>query len=160
MNRRNFATLAGAAAASTTMLAACATAGPAPRKPGTYVLVHGAYHGAWCWKDVAAMLRAQGHTVYTPTQTGLGERSHLIGFHPTLDTFIEDVTRVIEMEELNDIVLVGHSFAVQRSRAWQTGFQDASVAWCTWKGSTRLGALAVRLSRECGRCEVSDRAAR
>jgi pimeloyl-ACP methyl ester carboxylesterase len=111
MNRRNFATLADAAAASTTMLAACATAGPAPRKPGTYVLVHGAYHGAWCWKDVAAMLRAQGHTVYTPTQTGLGERSHLIGFHPTLDTFIEDVTRVIEMEELNDIVLVGHSFA-------------------------------------------------
>jgi pimeloyl-ACP methyl ester carboxylesterase len=77
----------------------------------TYVLVHGAYHGAWCWKDVAARLRALGHEVYTPTLTGLGERSHLIGFRPTLETFIEDVAQVIKYEDLSDVVLVGHSFA-------------------------------------------------
>jgi pimeloyl-ACP methyl ester carboxylesterase len=79
-------------------------------RPKTYVLVHGAYHGAWCWKGVAARLRALGHEVYTPTLTGLGERSHLIGFRPTLETFIEDVAQVIRYEDLADVVLVGHSF--------------------------------------------------
>jgi hypothetical protein len=43
----------------------------------TFVLVHGAFHGGWCWRDVAASLRATGHAVFTPTLTGLGERSHL-----------------------------------------------------------------------------------
>jgi len=79
--------------------------------PKNYVLVHGAYHGAWCWKDVAAGLRALGHRVATPTWTGLGERSHLLKFGPTLETFIEDVAQVIRYEDLEDVVLVGHSFA-------------------------------------------------
>jgi len=77
----------------------------------TFVLVHGAYHGAWCWKPVARRLRALGHEVYTPTLTGLGERSHLIGMRPTLETFIEDVAQVLRYEDLSDVVLVGHSFA-------------------------------------------------
>jgi pimeloyl-ACP methyl ester carboxylesterase len=77
----------------------------------TYVLVHGAYHGGWCWKDVAARLRELGHTVYTPTWTGLGERSHLLSFRPTLETFIEDIAQVLRFEDLGDVVLVGHSFA-------------------------------------------------
>lgn len=77
----------------------------------TYVLVHGGFHGGWCWKYVAAGLRALGHTVYTPTLTGLGERSHLMSFKPTLDTFIEDIAQVIKFEELNEVILVGHSFA-------------------------------------------------
>ncbi|HSW16677.1 MAG TPA: alpha/beta fold hydrolase [Ramlibacter sp.] len=77
----------------------------------TFVLVHGAYHGGWCWKDVAARLRALGHTVYTPTWTGLGERSHLLAFRPTLETFIEDVAQVLRYEDLREVVLVGHSFA-------------------------------------------------
>ncbi|MDO9437057.1 alpha/beta fold hydrolase [Hydrogenophaga sp.] len=77
----------------------------------TYVLVHGAFHGGWCWKDVAARLRAAGHEVYTPTWTGLGERSHLLPLRPTLETFIEDVAQVIRYEDLDDVVLVGHSFA-------------------------------------------------
>ena len=76
----------------------------------TYVLVHGAYHGAWCWKKVATRLRAMDHTVYTPTLTGLGERAHLLRFRPSLDTFIEDVAQVIRYEELDDVILVGHSF--------------------------------------------------
>ena len=76
-----------------------------------YVLVHGAFHGGWCWKDVAARLRAMGHSVHTPTQTGLGERAHLLKLRPTLETFIEDMLQVIRCEELDNVVLVGHSFA-------------------------------------------------
>lgn len=77
----------------------------------TFVLVHGAYHGAWCWKDVAARLRELGNEVFTPTWTGLGERSHLLSCKPTLATFIEDVAQVIRYEDLHEVVLVGHSFA-------------------------------------------------
>ncbi len=76
----------------------------------TFVLVHGAWHGGWCWSAVATNLRARGHNVYTPTQTGLGERAHLISKTITLDTFIEDVVNVITFETLDDVILVGHSF--------------------------------------------------
>jgi pimeloyl-ACP methyl ester carboxylesterase len=76
----------------------------------TFVLVHGAWHGSWCWRAVAAGLRERGHTVHTPTQTGLGERAHLISKSITLDTFVDDIANVIKYEELDDIVLVGHSF--------------------------------------------------
>ncbi len=77
----------------------------------TYVLVHGAWHGGWCWRDVARDLRARGHRVLTPTQTGVGERRHLLSAGITLDTFVADVLNVFEMEELTDVILVGHSFA-------------------------------------------------
>lgn len=77
----------------------------------TYVLVHGGFHGGWCWKQVAANLRARGYVVYTPTLTGLGERSHLMSIGPRLSTFIEDVAQVLLYEDLHDVVLVGHSFA-------------------------------------------------
>jgi pimeloyl-ACP methyl ester carboxylesterase len=80
-------------------------------KPKTYVLVHGAFFGGWCWKDVATGLRTLGHCVYTPTLTGLGERSHILAARPTLETFIEDIAQVFRFEDLNDVVLVGHSFA-------------------------------------------------
>jgi pimeloyl-ACP methyl ester carboxylesterase len=76
----------------------------------TYVLVHGAWHGGWAWRDVADLLRSRGHRVYTPTQTGLGERSHLLAPGITLDTFIADIVGVLEAEELTDVILVGHSF--------------------------------------------------
>jgi pimeloyl-ACP methyl ester carboxylesterase len=75
-----------------------------------FVLVHGAFHGGWCWSRVAAALRRGGHTVFTPTQTGLADRRHLLTRHITLDTFVDDVCLTIEAEELADIVLVGHSF--------------------------------------------------
>jgi pimeloyl-ACP methyl ester carboxylesterase len=75
-----------------------------------FVLVHGTWLGGWCWRDVARLLRAAGHDVYTPTLTGLGERAHL--FNPTirLSTFIDDICAVIQCEELRDVILVGHSF--------------------------------------------------
>lgn len=75
-----------------------------------FVLVHGAWHGAWCWVRVADRLRRLGHRVTTPTQTGLGERRHLLSPDITLETFVTDVVNHIEAEELEDIVLVGHSF--------------------------------------------------
>ncbi|MGR7948773.1 alpha/beta fold hydrolase [Alcaligenes sp. RM2] len=76
----------------------------------TFVLVHGAWHGGWCWSRLAARLRAKGHKVYTPTLTGLGERSHLLSADITLNTFVDDVANLIRWEELSNVVLVGHSF--------------------------------------------------
>jgi pimeloyl-ACP methyl ester carboxylesterase len=84
---------------------------PAALAHGTFVLVHGGFHGGWCWKGVTQRLRAAGYEVYTPTLTGLGERSHLISCSPTLETWIEDVAQVIRYEDLDDVILVGHSFA-------------------------------------------------
>ncbi len=75
----------------------------------TIVLVHGAFHGGWCWRRVADALREQGHWVFTPTLTGLGERSHQLDESVSLDTWIEDIVGVIESEELTDVLLVGHS---------------------------------------------------
>ena len=76
----------------------------------TFVLLHGAFHGGWCWVRVADILRAAGHRVTTPTQTGLGERKHLMSKDISLDTFVQDVVNHIEIEDLTDVVLVGHSF--------------------------------------------------
>lgn len=74
------------------------------------VLVHGAFHGGWCWRSVARLLRAYGHEVFTPTQTGLGERRHLMSSSIDMDMFVLDILQVIECEELDDVVLVGHSY--------------------------------------------------
>jgi len=87
-----------------------AMAAPAA-KPATFVLVHGAWHGGWCWKRVTSILTQRGHTVFTPTLTGLGERSHLINPQIDLDTHIQDVVNVIRWERLTDIILCGHSYA-------------------------------------------------
>ena len=77
----------------------------------TYVLVHGSWCGGWFFDPVADRLRVAGHRVFTPTQTGLGERKHLLTRDITLDTFIEDLVNVLEYEELRDVILVGHSAA-------------------------------------------------
>ena len=76
----------------------------------TFVLVHGAWHGSWCWKRVRKALQERGHDVFTPTMTGVGERLHLLSPHVNLDTHIEDVVNLIRWEELSDIVLCGHSY--------------------------------------------------
>jgi pimeloyl-ACP methyl ester carboxylesterase len=78
--------------------------------PTTFVLIHGAWKGGWSWWMVAAGLRAAGHVVYTPTLTGLGERSHLLRPDITIADHVEDVVKVFEFEELTDVVLVGHSY--------------------------------------------------
>ena len=77
---------------------------------GTYVLVHGAWHGGWCWAKVARLLRDAGHEVHTPTLTGLGDRAHLARPEVDLETHIQDVVAVLESEELRQVTLVGHSY--------------------------------------------------
>ncbi|MEM7701224.1 MAG: alpha/beta fold hydrolase [Pseudomonadota bacterium] len=76
-----------------------------------FVLVHGTWHGGWCWQEVAALLRAQGHEVTTPTLTGCGKRRHLIGPDVGLDTHVTDILNAIEFSGAQEIVLVGHSFS-------------------------------------------------
>lgn len=75
------------------------------------MLVHGTWGGGWMWRTVADSLRAHGHTVYTPTLTGLGERAHLATRQTNLDTHIQDIAGVIACEQLDDVVLVGTSYA-------------------------------------------------
>jgi pimeloyl-ACP methyl ester carboxylesterase len=74
----------------------------------TFVLVHGAWHGGWCWRFLRPFLK--GHEVFAPSLTGLGERKHLARYDIDLDTHIEDVVSILEMEDLRDVVLVGHSY--------------------------------------------------
>ena len=78
--------------------------------PATFVLIHGAWHGGWCWRFVSEKLVGRGHRVFAPTLTGQGERRHLLGAVTSLDVPIADVENLIEAEELQDVVLVGHSY--------------------------------------------------
>jgi pimeloyl-ACP methyl ester carboxylesterase len=103
----------------------------------TYVLVHGAWHGGWCWARVAPRLRDAGHVVHTPSLTGLGDRDHLFAAGVGLATHVEDVLRLIEAEEPEgELVLVGHSYGgnvvsgvadVLRERITHCVFLDAVV---------------------------------
>jgi pimeloyl-ACP methyl ester carboxylesterase len=102
----------------------------------TFVLVHGAMHGGWCWKRVTPHLHAAGHDVYTPTLTGLGERAHLLTPEVDLATHIQDVVNLLFYEDLRDVVLVGHSLAgmvipgvadIARDRVGQLVFLAAAV---------------------------------
>ena len=79
--------------------------------PKVFVLVHGAWHGGWCWRRVSDILQKQGHKVFTPTMTGLGERSHLMSKDVVLDIHIADIVNVIKWEDLAGICLVAHSYA-------------------------------------------------
>jgi pimeloyl-ACP methyl ester carboxylesterase len=75
-----------------------------------FVLVHGVWHGGWCWSRVADILKSRGHRVTAPTHTGLGERSHLLSTDITLQTFVDDIIQHMKFEDLSEVVLVGHSF--------------------------------------------------
>lgn len=76
----------------------------------TFVVVHGGFGGAWEWTPVARRLRAHGHEVFTPTLTGMGQRAHLAAPDVTVDTHIEDIVAVLELEGLHDVVLCAHSY--------------------------------------------------
>jgi hypothetical protein len=91
--------------------AAIGTPAQAQAARKTFLLVHGSWHGGWCWRRVADVLEKSGHKAYAPTLTGLGERSHLMSGLITLDTHITDVANVITWENLDNVVLVGHSYA-------------------------------------------------
>ena len=76
-----------------------------------FVLVHGAFHGGWCYSRVASRLRSHGHDVYTPTLSGVGERAHLAVQAINLSTHIQDVVATITTYDLDDVILCGHSYA-------------------------------------------------
>ena len=78
--------------------------------PCTFFLVHGAWHGGWCWRRVADVLIRRGHRVFAPSLTGLGDRAHLFSKDISLQTHVADILSVVETEELSDFVLVGHSY--------------------------------------------------
>ena len=98
---------------------AAAQTQPAHTEPAkTFVLVHGAYGGGYVWKYVAARLRAKGHRVFTPTLTGLADRSHLMSKDVNLATHITDVVNLIKWEDLRNVTLVGHSYG-----GWPSGIK-------------------------------------
>lgn len=76
----------------------------------TIVLIHGGWHGGWCWKKLAPLLRVAGHDVHAPTLTGLGERAHLLCPEITLSTHVQDIVALLKYEDLQGVVLVGHSY--------------------------------------------------
>lgn len=76
----------------------------------TFVLVHGAWGGSYAWTPLAERMRARGHRVFTPSLTGLGERSHLFSGAINLSTHIDDVCNTIRCEQLDRFILAGHSY--------------------------------------------------
>lgn len=107
-SRRSVLKATSIAAAAT--FSGCAAPGASTSKSSTFVLVHGSWHGGWCYTRVAQRLRKLGHNVFTPTLTGLGERSHLLSSQVRLQTHVDDIVNVVRWENLGDIVLVGHSY--------------------------------------------------
>src|SRR6266496_2985662 len=108
ITRRGVLASAGVGAGVAALGGKAATAQTSAGK--TFVLVHGAWHGGWCWRRVADLLQKRGHKAFTPTMTGLGERSHLIDGRVNLATHVRDIVNVIKWESLNDVVVVGHSY--------------------------------------------------
>ena len=76
----------------------------------TFVLVHGAWHGGWCWQKVVPLLEAAGHEVYAPTLTGLAERAAELSPDVGLDTHIQDIVGLLVDKDLHGVILVGHSY--------------------------------------------------
>ena len=99
--------------------------------PTTFVLVHGAWHGGWCWRRVVDLLTAKGHRAFAPTLTGLGERSHLMRAGINVGTHATDVVNVIKWERLSDVVLCGHSYGgmVVSAVAEQAADKIASIVF-------------------------------
>ncbi|MEL7197735.1 MAG: alpha/beta fold hydrolase [Pseudomonadota bacterium] len=115
-SRRRFLSLAAGSMAAgclaSTALPGCASsqyAGTGATKRDI-VLVHGAWHGGWCWDQVRPILEAAGHRVFTPTLTGLGSRADELTSKVGLNTHIADIIEVITANDLSDIVLCGHSY--------------------------------------------------
>ena len=121
--------LGAASMGVSSLIATQAMAQENPRK--TFVLVHGAYRGGWCWRRVADLLEARGHKVYAPSLTGNGDRSHLLSKDINLDTQIADIANLATWEDLNDVCLVAHSFGGwPASGALEHNHdRDGSIVW-------------------------------
>lgn len=118
-----------------------------------FVLVHGAFHGGWCWSETAAELTRRGARVFAPSLTGLGDRQHLFAPSVGLATHVQDIVGLIEFERLDGCVLVGHSYAGNvitgvgdrlRERVGHYIYLDATVPP---DGSTEWGWASARPSQ-------------
>ena len=110
LKRRDVLTAAAGVGFATLAAGAGFGTASARAKARTFVLIHGAWHGGWCWGPVADLLRARGHKVYAPSLTGLADRSHLLSTSITLDTHIADIVNLFHWEQIDNAVLVGHSY--------------------------------------------------
>jgi len=117
-----------AAIATSGDIVGAARAQPAQK---TFVLVHGTLVGGWYWRQVSDLLEKKGQKVFSPTLTGLGERSHLLNKDINLDTHITDIVNVIKWEDLNDFCLVLHSYGgwVGSGALEQIGGRVSSIVW-------------------------------
>jgi pimeloyl-ACP methyl ester carboxylesterase len=133
MTDRTEATRRGVLGAMAVGAAAAAGVIPAAAQGGqkTFVLVHGAWHGGWCWRRVSDLLEKKGHKVFTPTMTGLGACSHLASKDVNLTTHITDIVNFIKWEDLSGIVLVGHSYGgyIVSGAAEQIGDKVSSIVF-------------------------------
>ena len=77
----------------------------------TFVCIHGAFQGGWVWKDTARALFALGHIALTPTLSGCGHHAHAPGPGLGLGTYCRDVTSFFDLEDLEDAILVAHSYS-------------------------------------------------
>ena len=152
----------GTVAAGAGLMAAAASgelAGPAhaQTQQKTFVLVHGAWHGGWCWRRVSDLLEKKGHKVFSPTLTGVGDRSHLLSKDINLDTHITDIVNLFKWEDLKDVCLVG-AFLRRLARLGRAGTNRRSrlvdrLARCVQAGgrtdraSTMPPSSAARRSR-------------
>ena len=97
----------------------------------TFVLIHGAWHGGWCWRRAADLLEAKGHKVFAPSLTGNGDRSHLLSKDVILDTHIADIVNLFKWEDIKDACLVAHSYGGWPSSGAleQIHGRVASIVW-------------------------------
>jgi pimeloyl-ACP methyl ester carboxylesterase len=107
--RSTFGAAAGGAALAAATFSATSSVRAQTHNRETFVLVHPAWFGGWCWKKVAPLLRARGYDVHTPTLTGLGERAHLARPDIGLNIHVDDVANLLQYEDLSGVVLIGNS---------------------------------------------------
>jgi pimeloyl-ACP methyl ester carboxylesterase len=125
-----------------------------------FVLIHGAWHGGWCWAEVTRELNRRGHRVFSPSLTGCADRGHLLSPQVTLSTHVQDVERLIQFEALQGCVLVGHSYGGNvisgvadrmREQVSHYVFLDAGVPpddACVWSWSQPHAEATRRARRE------------
>jgi len=131
LSRREILGAAALAALATPTIGNARSKSHGEAAAATFVLVHGAWHGGWCWQRVADRLIAQNHRVFAPTLTGVCERSHLSSPGINLSTQISDVVNEIRWKDLDRVVLVGHSYGgmVITGVAEQIGSRIASIVY-------------------------------
>jgi pimeloyl-ACP methyl ester carboxylesterase len=101
------------------------------RETKTFLFIHGAYHGGWCWQLVTPLIERHGHKVYAPSLTGNADRSHLLTKDVNLDTQILDIVNLVKWEDLKNFCLVVHSFGGWPSSGALEQIHDrvASIVW-------------------------------